>query len=356
MQRIENLLRALEGKAQAALIHNPANIRYFSGYTGEGLLVLAEGVQAVVTDFRYTEQAQTQAPGFEVLEITPQSGHNAVALAALDRAGAAQVAIEEDTVTYAAYKALAQAMPGKTFVSLEGIPEALRRYKDADEADRLARANALTSQAFEHIIEWIRPGMTEKQVVWELERYMLEHGAEGTSFDTIVASGENGSLPHAIPGERKLRAGDLVTMDFGAKVDGYCADMTRTIAIGQVAPELLRIYDTVQAAQALALAAAVAGAPCKAVDKVARDAIYEAGYEGKFGHGLGHATGLDVHEDPRCNTVSPDTLEVGMTMTIEPGIYVPGLGGVRIEDSILITESGNRILTPATKELVTIQA
>ena len=355
MQRVERLLARLPNGAQAALVHNASNMRYFSGYTGEGLLVLAPGLAAIVTDFRYTEQAQQQAPGFAVLEISPEKGHNLVALEALDRAGAKTIALEEEAVSYAKYKSIVRDMPGKTFVSLEKVPELLRRQKDDQEIDCLTRANALTSQAFEYILTYVKPGMTERQIALELERYMLEKGADSTSFSTIVASGENGSLPHAEPGDRKLQLGDLVTLDFGAKVDGYCADMTRTFAVGEISPELRKIYDTVHRAQQMALEAVKAGASCRGVDKVARDYIYAQGYEGKFGHGLGHSTGLDIHEDPRCNSVSADNLELNMTMTIEPGIYVAGLGGVRIEDSVLVTADGCRILTPATKELITIK-
>lgn len=355
VQRAQRLSAQLPNGAQAALIHNPSNMRYLSGYTGEGLLVIGQGTLAIVTDFRYTEQAQQEAPGFTVHQTAPQRGHNVLALELLEALGAKQVAIEEGAITYAQYKALVKSMPEVTFVSLESLPETLRRIKDEAEMDALARANALTSQAFEHILGVIEPGMTEKAIALALESYLVKNGADSTAFATIVASGPNGSLCHATPGPRQVQKGDLITLDFGAKVGGYCADMTRTVALGDISPELRRIYEVVQEAQQRALAAVRAGVPCREVDAVARTYIDQQGFEGKFGHGLGHATGLDIHEAPACNASSPDTLEEGMTMTIEPGIYVPGLGGVRIEDSVIVTKDGCRILTPATKALVTIR-
>ncbi|MDR3050804.1 MAG: Xaa-Pro peptidase family protein [Oscillospiraceae bacterium] len=352
--RAQAMLAALPGGAQAALLHNRTNIRYFSGYTGEGLALIDALEHAIITDFRYTEQAMREAPAFAVHEITPQAQHNAVAFARVQAAGVTTVAVEEDALTYADYKALCKAMPGVTFVSLEGVPESMRQIKDADEIELLAQANALTARGFDHICGFIRPGLTEKQIAIELWRWLLENGAESLAFDTIVASGPNGSLCHAIPGPRAVRQGDLITLDFGAKVGGYCADMTRTLALGKISDEQRRMYDTVRQAQQLALDAAKPGAACRDVDAAARVYIDAAGYAGRFGHGLGHATGLDIHEDPRCNTTTQAILKPGMTMTIEPGVYIPDVGGVRIEDSVVITDTGCRILTPATKDLVVL--
>ena len=352
--RAEVLRARLPEGAQAALLHNPTNMRYLSGYQGEGLVLIGGARPAIVTDFRYTEQATQEAPDFEVHEISTGRGHDAVAYACLQAMGASCVAIEEGTVTYAQYKALCAAMPGVTFVSLDGVPEKMREIKDEDEARHLAQANAITAAAFDYICTFIQPGVTEKQIAMALERWMLEHGAESVAFATIVASGPNGSLCHAIPGARPVQSGDLITMDYGARVNGYCADMTRTVALGQISDAQRRMYDTVFTAQALALAAVKPGTPCRQVDAAARNYIDGAGYAGRFGHGLGHATGLDIHENPRCNATSEATLAEGMTMTIEPGIYVPGVGGVRIEDSVLVTAEGCRILTPAPKQLVTL--
>ena len=352
--RTKALLDRLPNGAQAVLIHNPSNMRYLSGYTGEGLLVVAPAVCAIVTDFRYIEQAAKEAPDYTVHQTSSPTTHNIVALELLNKAGAACVAIEEDAITYAQYKALSAAMPGIAFTALDGVPEALRRVKDAQEIAALERANGITAQAFDYICGFIRPGVTEKQIAMELERWVQENGADSPAFPIIVASGPNGSLCHATPGPRPVQAGDLITVDFGACVNGYRADMTRTMALGPISAEQRHIYDTVLEAQKRALAMIKPGVRCKDVDAAARDYIDGAGYEGRFGHGLGHATGLDIHEEPRFNTTSTGVLEEGMTMTVEPGVYLPGVGGARIEDSVLVTRDGCKILTPATKELVTL--
>ncbi|MCL2812011.1 MAG: Xaa-Pro peptidase family protein [Clostridia bacterium] len=352
--RTKALLNRLPGGAQAALIHNPSNMRYLGGYTGEGLLLISPAICAVVTDFRYIEQANMEAPGYAVHQTSSPTTHNVVAFGLLKEAGVTNVAIEEDTVTHAQYKALVAAMPGINFVALDNVPEALRRVKDEGEIAALEQANGITAKAFDYICGFIRPGVTEKQIAMELERWVQENGADSAAFPIIVASGPNGSLCHATPGPRAVQAGDLITVDFGACVNGYRADMTRTVALGSISAEQRHIYDTVQEAQKRALAAVKPGALCKEVDAVARDYIDAVGYKGRFGHGLGHATGLDIHEEPRFNTTSTGVLEAGMTMTVEPGVYLPGVGGVRIEDSILVTRDGCKVLTPATKELVTI--
>lgn len=349
--RTNHLLAQLPNGAQAALIHNPSNMRYLSGYTGEGLLVISKNEQAIVTDFRYTEQAEQESLEYQVYETATARTHTFIAFERLKAAGVTCVALEEDYITYAQYKTIVEAMPGLHFVALDRTPEKLRRIKDESEIEKIARANAITSETFDYICTYIQPGMSEKQIAMGLEQRMMELGADGIAFSTIVASGPNGSLCHATPGSRTVQAGDLVTLDFGARFQGYCADMTRTLAIGEISEEQRHIYDTVWEAQKRALAAVRAGVACKDVDTVARTYIDQAGYEGRFGHGLGHSTGLDIHEEPRCNALCTDILEEGMTMTIEPGIYIPNLGGVRIEDSVLVTKEGCRVLTPATKEL-----
>ncbi len=354
IHRAQTLRGKLPASVDAALIHNRSNMRYLSGYRGEGLVLISEQELAVVTDFRYTEQAAQEAPGFAVHETTMTHTQNMVACERLQAAGAKRVAIEQDAVTYTEYQAIAKALTGMELVSLGDLPLHMREVKDEDEQKLLAQANGLTSQCFEYMLGYIKPGVTEKQIAVEIWHWLLTHGADGLAFDTIVAAGPNGSLPHAIPSDRPVQTGDLITLDFGARYRGYCADMTRTVALGKIDSEQKKIYDTVFQAQALALTAAKAGVACKAVDAAARDFIHAAGYEGRFGHGLGHGTGLDIHEGSRCNTISTATLKAGMSMTIEPGIYIPGFCGVRIEDSVIITDTGNRIMTPATKELITI--
>ncbi len=351
-QRTDKLLALLAGAgAQGALVHKPSNIRWLSGYTGEGLLVIAEGVRAIVTDFRYTEQAEQQAPGFAV-HMASQGAQYEIVEALLDGAGVQTVAFEDDAVTVRSYDAIRTAMPDMRLVPANRKVEELRVYKDAAEIALIEKACQISGQAFEYILGVIKPGMTELAVRFELESAMYRFGAEKLAFDTIIATGANGSLPHAIPGERAIAPGDFLTMDFGARVDGYCADITRTIAVGSPSEDKVRVYETVLEAQLRALDAIKPGANCREVDDIARSFIHGAGYEGRFGHGLGHSLGLDIHEDPRLSPTCDQVLAEGIVITDEPGIYLPGNCGCRIEDTVLVTQDGARRLTLASKELI----
>lgn len=350
MDRCEGLLRRLEELGiDLALIHKPENIRYLTGYTGEGNALIGREKRIILTDFRYIEQAERQAPGFEVVRVA-----GAVKLEeALEQniAPGCTVGIEEDCVTVAQYKALESALPERKIVSLADAPEQLRRTKDAGEADRIRKACEISCRAFENMLSRIHAGMTEKQVQIALEYEMLNLGAEGISFSTIVASGPNGSLPHAIPSDRVLQEGDLVTLDFGALYEGYHADMTRTIAIGQVSEQLEKMYSDVLEAQKRALAMIRCGVSCKEVDAAARSYLDER-YPGAFGHGLGHSVGLLIHESPSFNTRDASVLEEGIVITVEPGVYLPGVGGVRIEDMGVVTENGFENFISAPKHLI----
>ena len=352
--RCTALVGHLPAGAQAALISSVPGIRYLSGYTGEGIALVAQDLAAIVTDFRYTEQAQRQAPDFRILEISSGEEHEAVAYRLLKECGVTCLAVEEDVLTVAQYKKLKAIMPEMELVSLDGAVQRLRQVKDKGEIDSLSAANKLTSDCFEHMCTFIREGMTERDIALEIDYWMMRSGSEGVSFDTIVASGPNGSLCHAIPSGRRVQKGDLITMDFGAVIGGYHADLTRTVAIGQISSELRRMYDTVLKAQLCALEAIRPGVLCSDVDAVARRIIDEAGYAGRFGHGLGHSTGLEIHEEPRLSRLCGERVQPGMVITVEPGIYIPDVGGVRIEDSVAVTGTGVMILTPATKELVTL--
>lgn len=352
-RRTEPLLDALSGiGAQGMLVHNRSNMRWLSGYTGEGLILIAKGLRAIVTDFRYTEQAEKEAPAFSVHMTSQTKLHDAVAFELVQGAGIQTLAFEDGVVTVKQLKALEAAMPGIAFVSAERKIEALREIKDEGEIALIEKACGIASEAFAKVLPLIHVGMTELEVRLALETCLYQLGAEKTSFDTIVASGENGALPHAVPGTRRIQKGDLVTMDFGARVGGYCSDITRTIAVGEIDDEKRRVYDTVLQAQLMALDAIRPGASCREVDRIARDHIEGAGYVGRFGHGLGHAVGIDIHENPRFNTISEATLKAGMVITDEPGIYLPGQCGCRIEDTVLVTEDGVRRLTTAPKELI----
>ncbi|MBQ9299657.1 MAG: aminopeptidase P family protein [Clostridia bacterium] len=350
MKRTDKLLAAMPENT-AALLHNPSNIFYLSGYTGEGLLLVGPEMRAVITDFRYVEAAQKQCPGFAVHAIRAGVSHVQLAHELLQNAGIGRLAIEDNVITVRGMREIEKAMPGIEFIPLDFKPEKLREVKDDDELSRIERACDITCQAFEYICGFIAPGRTEREVQLALDYKMLQLGAEGLAFDTIVASGENGSLPHAVPGEREIREGDMVTIDFGARFEGYDADMTRTVAVGQPSEKMRRIYEIVLHAQETAQAAIAPGMKCSDIDKIARDIITEAGYGDCFGHSTGHGVGIDIHEEPRVSSRSQQILTPGNIVTVEPGIYVPGLGGVRIENTCVVTETGVRALCGASKEL-----
>ena len=353
MKRIETMLNlAGVGSGEAVLIHKPSNMFYLSGYTGEGLLAVGNGFQAIVTDFRYTEQAERQAPGFQVLMIEKGVSHAALAAKLLAEHGVARVRYEDDQVTVRDFEKLKKDIPGVEFAPLDGAPEKARRIKDDKELRLIEEACDISCRALDAILGKIKPGMTEKQLQLLLDYTMLEMGGDGLAFNTIVASGVNGSLPHAIPSDKKLEMGEMITLDFGAKKGGYCADMTRTIALGQPSAEMKKIYDTVLLAQETCESMLAPGKCCRDIDGEARSIIDAAGYAGRFGHGLGHSVGIDIHEDPRLSPACGDLLEPGVTITVEPGIYVPGLGGVRIENTCVVTENGGRTLVHAQKALL----
>ena len=353
MNRAQKLITKLQLPENAAvLIANESNIFYVSGYRGEGLAFVSNQQNSIITDFRYTEQAQNEAPGFSVAETTADKGPSAVVAECLRSHGITTLYYEDDVFTVKKFAAFQRATEGITWLPLNGIIEDLRIVKDETELAIIEQACKITSESFERIIKIIKVGMTEKEIALALNFDMLKNGADDLAFSTIIAAGANGSLPHAVPGEYRVQAGDMITMDFGAKLAGYCADMTRTVAVGEPSKEMRKVYETVQTAQAMAQDAVAPGKYCRDIDAIARDYIHANGYEGRFGHGLGHSLGIDIHEEPRCNTVATAKLRVGQLMTIEPGIYLPGIGGVRIENSVVVTETGSRAITLPTRELI----
>ncbi len=353
MNRLEKLLKVANvGANEGIIIHKPSNIFYLSGYTGEGLLAMGQGFQAIITDFRYTEQAGRQAPGFQVLMVEKGVSHAKLAARLFAEHEIKAVRYEDDEVTVRAFDRMKQDIPGVEFTPLNGAPEKVRRIKDEGELKLIEEACDISCRALDAVLGKIQPGMTEKQLQLLLDYTMLELGGDALAFNTIVASGVNGSLPHAIPSDKKLEKGEMITMDFGAKKGGYCADMTRTVALGQPSPEMKKIYDTVLLAQETCEAMLAPGKVCFDIDSEAHRIIDAAGYAGRFGHGLGHSVGIDIHEDPRLSQMCHDILEPGITITVEPGIYVPGLGGVRIENTCVVTENGGRTLVHAQKALL----
>ena len=345
MNHLEAFLNAM--RADAALIHRPEHLRWLAGYTGEGCLFITKDAHVILTDFRYVEQAKRQSPDWALLQVSGERNYPALIAGLAADHGAKRVYVETDYLTYDAWKSLDKALEGVELVPLEGIPEKLREVKDEAELNAIRRAAAIASDAFMNILPRIHAGMTEKQVQRMLEFEMLELGSEGVAFDTIAAAGINGALPHATPSDHVIENGELLTLDFGATVDGYRSDMTRTVGFGKITGELRQIYETVRMAQQLGLDALAVGKACGDVDKVARDYI-EARYPGAFGHSLGHGVGLFIHEQPRVGSGSTAVLAPGNVVTVEPGVYIPGLGGCRIEDTVIMTADGviNTIAAP----------
>lgn len=337
---------------QAFMITRPENRRYISGFHGSaGTLVVTQASAYLLTDFRYIEQAQAQAPEFQVVKIG-EPGQDALQdVLAAD--GISSLGFEQDYVTYAEYERLTKRLTAE-LVPLSGIVEKLRRVKTEEEIAVMQQATEIAEAAFAQVLPEIKVGRTELEVALDLEFAMRRLGAEGMAFSIIAASGPRSSLPHGGPTQRVLQAGDFLTLDFGAVHGGYCSDMTRTVVLGQPSEKQLEIYGIVLQAQLQAQAAVRPGMPGKEVDQVARDIIAAAGYGDYFGHGLGHGVGLQVHEGPSAGKTSTDILEPGMVVTIEPGIYIPDFGGVRIEDMVLVTETGHQNFNSASKELIII--
>lgn len=337
------------------LVTQPENRRYLSGFTGSaGVLIVTQERQVLATDSRYYEHARQQCPDWELFEAGQDFPGKMLELLRTLGLGGRQVGFEAQHVSVATLYAWERALMGRLgLVHTEGFVEQLRMQKDDDEIARIKKAAAVADETWGHLFNWLQPGMTEAQVAWEIERYMRTHGAERLSFEPIVASGSNSAKPHTQPTDRVLQAGEPITMDFGCIVDGYCSDITRTICLGQPTDaQYLTIWNIVLQAQEAALKGAKAGMTGEAADKLARNIISEAGYGDYFGHGLGHSLGLAIHESPRYSYTYPHEIPANVVMTIEPGVYIPGWGGVRIEDLVVIREEGLEVLTTASKEPV----
>jgi Xaa-Pro aminopeptidase len=336
--------QGLDGMA----ISQPENQRYLSGFTGgEGVVLITPSRALLATDFRYYEQVRQEAPGFELVEVVDPLP--AVLGRVLGELGVGRLGFEAHVLTVETFEQWKTGTPGIEWVPAGTAVERLRQVKDAAELQAIEEAVRLADEGLIHIMRWARPGVTERQVAWELESYIRTHGAERLSFTTIIGSGPNGAMSHAVLSDRAIGVGDPLVMDLGAVYNGYCSDLTRSFCLGSASAEYRAIWDTVRRAQEAAEAAIRPGLSGVEADAIARKIIYDAGYEGRFGHGLGHGVGLAIHEDPRASMRSPDTLQAGMILTVEPGIYFPGWGGVRIEDMVVVTESGCRVLTQAPK-------
>lgn len=350
-RRLEKFRSLLREKGRvAALIMKPENRLYLSGFTGsDGYLFISLEQAFLLTDSRYTEQARKQAACFTVLEHALKWEDKLAEI--VRETGVSEIVFEKDYVTCAQLQNLQNKLPIIGWLPEEGLVEKLRIIKDEQELALLRKAVALADQGFEHILTFIKPGKTEVEIAVELEFFLRRNGAEKAAFEFIVASGPRSSLPHGIASDKLIMTGEQVKMDFGAVFRGYHSDITRTVFVGQANDKFKEIYHIVLEAQERAIAAIAPGKTGKEIDRVARDFITAKGYKENFGHGLGHGVGLEIHEGPKVSTAGEEILEPGMVLTVEPGIYLPGWGGVRIEDMVLVTASGGEILTKAPKAL-----
>ena len=353
-ERLARLRAFLKAQgADAVFVNKEVNLHYFSGFRGDDTLLLISADDAVlVTDFRYVEQAREQAPLFTLVEQTKGLWQRAAEWA--QNAGWKRIAFEENALFYRDYAKLQQLLPHAAL----DVPvdlSALRMIKEPEEIACIKKAAEIADAAFSDVLTFLRPGVSEHAVAARLEGVMRALGSERPAFTTIVASGVRGSLPHGVATEKLIVDGEFVTMDFGAVYQGYHSDMTRTICVGRADERQRALYDLVLDAQRLGLAAVRPGVSGKAVDAVARQRLAAAGYGKQFGHGLGHSLGLEIHEEPRLSSASTcEALAPNMLVTVEPGVYLPDWGGLRIEDTVLVTETGGEPLTASPKHLIEI--
>ncbi len=352
---LERRLNAFKNEMQGqgldgSLIVNEANLLYLSGFTGgEGYIIINRDKQVLITDSRYTEQASLECPDYEIIEFKGDALSKVSEV--ISSLGIEKLGFEENHTNYADYLNYQKKITAE-LVPMSGIVDKMRARKDSMETEKIRKAVEIADKAFEHILEFIKPGVAEKEIAAELEYFMKKSGAHKESFDTIVASGPRSSMPHGVASERKIGKGDAITLDFGAIYEGYCSDITRTVFLGEPDARLKDIYSIVLEAQLKAIEYIAAGKSGKDTDAVAREVIAGKGYGDYFGHGLGHGVGLFIHEAPRLSPFSSSILEEDMVVTVEPGIYIAGLGGVRIEDVVIVGKESCEILTKSRKDLI----
>lgn len=353
---LENLIQKLPDGIDGAIITSDLNRRYFTDLkSSAGTLLVTRNSAQFIIDFRYIEKANSVIKGVDIIlqgdKITEQINEF------FKKQDVKNIAVESDVVTVKEYNKYVKDLADFTIINddkLSDLIGILRKFKTKEELDLMRKAQAITDKGFLHILNFIKIGRTERETAIELESFMKKEGSSGLSFDSIVVSGVNSSLPHGVPSDKKIEDGDFLTMDFGANWEGYCSDMTRTIGIGNISEKQKEVYDIVLKAQTMAIDAIAIGKKCSDIDKVARDHIYGAGFEGRFGHGLGHSLGLFIHESPRFSSLCNDEVEEGIVMTIEPGIYLPGEFGLRIEDMGVVTKDGCEIFTKSDKNLINL--
>lgn len=354
--RIEKLIKVLEEKnIEAVIVTGRRNCAYLSGFGGtSGFLVITTKKRFLFTDFRYIKQAESQAEGFEVVAIKGEKAFGPLKKV-LDDEKIKRIGFEEEHVSYEYYGQMKDALDGADIIPLKDVIEDLRAVKDEFEIEKIRQAVSIADRAFAHAAGMIVPGIKEREIAAEIEYFMRKEGASGNSFETIVASGERSSLPHGTSTDKVIESGDAVVLDFGAVYEGYCSDMTRTVFAEKADRKLLDLYNIVLEAQLAAINGLRNGMAGRDVDKISRDIIAKYGYGDYFGHGLGHGVGRDVHEKPKISPASDMAVGEGMVFTIEPGIYIPGLGGIRIEDMVLIKNQSVEVLTKSGKDLMIIK-
>ena len=351
IERIQEILK--ERDLDGLLLTDEKNQRYTAGFAfTDGAVLVGREKAWLITDSRYIEAAEKAAAvGVTVWLYDRERPLMERLKAAIREAGMERLAAEDGKLSHREYLAYEKAL-GMALLPAGELMAKLRAAKTEEEIGAMRAAQAIAERALEEVLGLIQPGMTEKQVMAELVYRTLRHGSEGNSFDPIVVSGPNTSLPHGVPGDRVIQRGDFVTMDFGCLKDDYCSDMTRTVAVGEASDEMRNVYDIVLKAQLAGIAVARAGIPGKEIDAAARKIITEAGYGPYFGHGFGHSLGLDIHEAPNANLRGEEPMPVGAVCSAEPGIYLPGRFGVRIEDVMILREGGCDVITKAPKELI----
>ena len=352
MKNMEKYLSLLTDEVDGLLLTSRYSRYYGAEFDiAEGVAIVTKAGCRYFTDSRYIESAQNNIQGFEVIETNRANPYAQLLAKAIADFGVTTLGYEENYLTVAEFQYYEKNLDVK-FVPMHKAISAFRCIKEAWELDLMRKAQDITDAAFAEVCTKIKAGMTEKQVCAELIYCLLKNGSDGLAFDPIVVSGPNTSMPHGVPGDRVLQAGDFITMDFGAAYKGYCADMTRTVALGYATEEMEKVYNIVLKAQCAAIAATKAGVKGKEVDAVARNIIAEEGYSAYFGHGYGHSLGLEVHEAPNCSPAGETVMEVGVVSSAEPGIYLPGKFGVRIEDVVIFREGGCEDITHSPKNLI----
>ena len=337
----------------AMLVTSAPGERYAVGFEGEGWVLVSRDGARYSTDGRYIEAARQQVTGAEIVLTERGQSHLALAREEIRRRGLKRVGFESGRVSADELGRWKDSLPCE-LVAAQGLLDGLRAAKDEEELARMRQAQRITDEAFREILNFIRPGLTEQEVAARLVYELLRRGGRRVSFDPIVAAGANGSMPHAVPGETVIQPGMFVTMDFGCVYEGYCSDMTRTVAVGQPTDEMERVYHTVLEAQRAGIAAARAGVTGSEVDRAARQAIQQAGYGSFFSHSFGHSLGLEIHESPNASPSEQSVLPTGAVISAEPGIYLPGHFGVRIEDVLVLREGGCEDITQAPKNLIVL--